>query len=403
MYALVWTAALGAAVLAIQPGDLDAQRVEFTGEAALETRLFPQPPQYDGQSGARLSPSLRLEPEFVYEWANGTWRFSAIGFGRLDAHDSRRSHVDLRELGVLYLGNGITAFAGVGKVFWGVTEVRHLVDIINQTDAVEDIDTEDKLGQPMVNLTFEGAWGYIDLFYLPMFRERTFPAADARLRGPLPISDAETFSSSAGRFHQDFAIRWSRPFGAFDIAASFFRGTSREPRFLIVPDAEGLATLQPQYDVIDQFGVDMQWTGSAMLLKLEAITRGGHGDRFVAATGGIEYTLYQLLSGTSDLGLLAELMVDGRDETAPTTVFDNDVFVGFRWALNDVNDTAILGGPVIDYDTGEMLALLEIERRVGDQWRVELEARLFANTAAGSVTNSLHRDGFVTFRLSRFF
>ena len=78
MYALVWTAALGAAVLAIQPGDLDAQRVEFTGEAALETRLFPQPPQYDGQSGALLSPSVRLEPEFVYEWANGTWRFSAM-------------------------------------------------------------------------------------------------------------------------------------------------------------------------------------------------------------------------------------------------------------------------------------------------------------------------------------
>ena len=31
-----------------------------------------------------------------------------------------------------------------------------------------------------------------------------------------------------------------------------------------------------------------------MLLKFEGITRGGHGDRFLAATGGIEYTLYQL-------------------------------------------------------------------------------------------------------------
>ena len=37
---------------------------------------------------------------------------------------------------------------------------------------------------------------------------------------------------------------------------------------------------------------------------------GGSGNRFVAATGGIEYTLYQMFSGNSDLGLLAEVMAD---------------------------------------------------------------------------------------------
>ena len=41
---------------------------------------------------------------------------------------------------------------GAAKVFWGTAESRHLVDIINQTDAVEDIDEEDKLGQPMVKV-----------------------------------------------------------------------------------------------------------------------------------------------------------------------------------------------------------------------------------------------------------
>jgi hypothetical protein len=304
---------------------------------------------------------------------------------------------------MLYLGDRVTAFAGFGKVFWGVTEVRHLVDIINQTDAVEDVDNEDKLGQPMLNVTLDGRWGYIDVFYLPMFRERTYPAADARLRGLLPIDGEASYQSAAGRFHQDFALRWSRPFGAFDVGASFFRGTSREPRFIVVADAAGLPYLRPHYDVIDQVGIDVQWTGSATLLKLEAITRGGHGDRFFAATGGVEYTLYQLLGGSSDVGLLAEFMLDRRGVGAPPTVFDNDVFVGFRWALNDVHDTAILGGPVVDYKTGEVLALLEVERRLGSGWRFELEARLFANTAPAAATNSLRRDGFLTLRLSKFF
>ncbi len=398
-----WAAAALAAAVVSPIGVLHAQRVEFTGEVGFETRLFPQAPLYPGQHSARLSPSIRFEPELVYEWGDGSWQFTTKGFFRLDAYDGRRSHVDIRELGLLYLGDDVTAFAGIGKVFWGVTEVNHLVDIINQDDAVEDIDREDKLGQPMVNFTLEGGWGSLDLFYLPRFRERTFPGDDARLRGPVPISSDATFESGAGVWHQDFALRWSRPFGSFDLGTSFFRGTSREPRFQLETDTRHSAFLRPHYDVIDQLGVDVQWTGDAALLKLEAITRGGYGDRFVAATGGIEYTLYQLLSGDSDLGLLAEFMVDGRKADAPLTVFDNDVFVGFRWALNDVHDTSILGGPVIDYETGEMLVLVEAARRLGDDWRFELEARIFANTAADAPMSGIKRDGFVALRLSRYF
>jgi len=398
----LWAVALAAAV-ASPISVLHAQQIEFTGEVGFEIRLFPQAPLYPGQHSARLSPSIRFEPELRYEWGDGSWRFTGTGFLRLDAHDGRRSHVDIRELGLLYLGDGVTAFAGIGKVFWGVTEVNHLVDIINQDDAVEDIDREDKLGQPMVNFTLEGVWGSLDLFYLPRFRERTFPGDDARLRGPLPVSSDATFESGAGVWHQDFALRWSRPFGSFDLGTSFFRGTSREPRFQVETDTQNSAFLRPHYDVIDQVGVDVQWTGDAALLKLEAITRGGHGDRFVAATGGIEYTVYQLLAGNSDLGLLAEFMVDGRNADAPPTVFDNDVFVGFRWALNDVHDTSILGGPVIDYETGEMLVLVEAARRLGDDWRFELEARIFANTAADAPTSGIKRDGFVALRLSRYF
>jgi hypothetical protein len=403
MRTMIWAVALTATALAIRSGVLNAQGAELSGEVALETRLFPRAPLYAGQSNARFSPSVRFTPEFVYEWKNGIWRLAAIGFIRIDANDSRRTHADLREFGLLYLGNSVTAFAGFGKVFWGVTEVHHLVDIVNQTDAVEDVDNEDKLGQPMLNVTLEGGWGYMDVFYLPMFRERTYPAANARLRGLLPISDDPSYQSEAGRFHQDFAFRWYRPFGAFDVGASFFRGTSREPRFVVVADAGGSPYLKPHYDLIDQFGIDAQWTGSATLLKLEAITRGGHGDRFFAATGGLEYTLYQLFGGSSDVGLLAEFMLDGRGVGAPPTVFDNDVFFGFRWALNDVHDTAILGGPVIDYKTGEIVALLEAERRLGAGWRFEFEARLFANTTPGAVASGLRRDGFVTLRLSRFF
>jgi len=142
---------------------------------------------------------------------------------------------------------------------------------------------------------------------------------------------------------------------------------------------DGHPVLRPRYDAIDQLGLDLHWTGSTTLLKLEAITRGGHGSRFAAVTGGVEHTLYGVFGSEADLGLLAEGMYDGRSAGAPVTAFDNDLFAGFRLALNDVAGSTILGGPVVDAATGEVIALVEAGRRIDHNWRLELEARLFAN------------------------
>ncbi len=155
--------------------------------------------------------------------------------------------------------------------------------------------------------------------------------------------------------------------------------------------------------VIDQTSLEAQWTKGAALWKLEALTWGGQGRRFLAVVGGVEYTLFQVFPDVADLGLLAEVMYDGRDELAPATIFDNDVFVGFRWAFNDVSDTSILGGPVVDFETGELFAFLEAQRRLANRWLAEFEGRWLANTDPGSFTHTLRNDNFVTLRVSRFF
>ena len=65
---------------------------------------------------------------------------------------------DIRELNYLLFGETWEVRLGVDKVFWGTTEFVHLVDIVNQTDLVEDVDGEDKLGQPTVNLSVPSDW-----------------------------------------------------------------------------------------------------------------------------------------------------------------------------------------------------------------------------------------------------
>jgi hypothetical protein len=341
----------------------------------------------------------------VYEWNDGSDRLTVAPFLRWDGHDDNRSHGDLREANWLHIGGDWDLVVGLDKVFWGVTESRHLVDIINQDDGVEDIDGEDKLGQPMVNLNLLRDWGTVSAFVLPGFRERTFPESDARLRGPSPIADDNsTFDSGAEDRHVDIALRWAHTIEDWDIGISHFHGTSREPRLIPRTDPGGDAVFVPHYDQIDQTGLDLQLTTDAWLWKLEAMTRSGHGDRFFTAVGGFEYTLFGIFGTDADLGLLAEYLYDGRDqERAPATSADDDIFLGTRLVLNDAQDTSALVGAVIDRDTQARVFFVEAERRIGDSWKIEIESRFLLNLPDDDPLAGIRADDFVTLRLSKFF
>ncbi len=398
----------GAALVALAlcaaatPAEEDRERGEWasSGELALELRWFPDSPAFADQfDGAQ--PSATLEPELRWRSANGRHRLELAAFGRYDGRDAERTHGDLRAAAYRYVGDGFELLAGVSRVFWGVAESRHLVDVVNQTDAVEDVDEEDKLGQPMLQLAVERAWGRLELFALPGFRERTFPGRAGRPRPPLPVDvERPRYESGAGDRRVDWAARWSRVAGGWDLGAHLFHGTGREPSFEpATGDRPGRrGTLAPVYRVTTQAGVDVQYTRGAWLWKLEALARDGHGETFGAAVAGFERTWFQIGGSAADLGLLVELHRDGRDATAPPTIFDDDTFLGARLALNDVQSTQLLAGAVIDHDDRSIAALIEAERRLGHRFTLELEARLFSSRDPFGELAAFDRDGFVTLR-----
>ncbi|WP_193182746.1 hypothetical protein [Nisaea sediminum] len=386
------------------PAGAEEPRFDATLELGTELRVFPKDPAYGSQRDRALSPSLYLEPEFTADWNGGDDRLTLVPYARFDRDDDRRAHADIREANWLHIGDGYDLVVGADKVFWGVTESRHLVDIINQSDAVEDVDLEDKLGQPMVQLAVPSDWGTASFFVMPYFRERTFADRRARLSGGARVDSSASYDSSAEEFHPDLAVRWSQVIGDFDIGLSHFHGTSREPRLLQL-DAGDPTNLTQHYDLIDQTGLDLQYTTDAWLWKLEAIGRGGHGDYFGAAVAGFEYTLFGIAGTDMDLGLLAEYQYDGRTENgdAPGVLGNNDTFIGTRLTLNDVDDSSLLAGAVVDNEDGSALLSLEAERRIGDSWKVEAVARFFAMGQAQNSAYGLRRDSFVGLTLIRFF
>ena len=205
---------------------------ELSGNISLQARHFFDEPLDQNQH--QHYNSFAIEPEIYHAWDGGQQALNIIAFYRHDQHDDERTHADIRELSWIKVFNDWELTVGLSKVFWGVTESQHLVDIINQTDQVENTDAEDKLGQPMIHFSTEQDWGLVDLFILPGFRERTFSDIEGRPRFEIPAglvfdADAATYESADRDDHIDYAIRWLGMFDEIELGLSYFSGTGREP------------------------------------------------------------------------------------------------------------------------------------------------------------------------------
>ncbi|PXW83462.1 hypothetical protein C8R34_12824 [Nitrosomonas sp. Nm84] len=398
------------AILGMIVGVTHIQAAEWSGFAAIDLRAYVKAPAFPEQNNLLFVPSGMIQPEFRHEWNGGIDRLTVIPFARVDAIDENRTHFDIREFNWLRQTQNWSLRAGVGRVFWGVTESRHLVDIVNQIDFVENINGEEKLGQPMLNLNIPSTYGNFNFILMPYFRDRTFSSPGGRLRFVPPVDQNASEFSDASRWHPDWAVRWSRTFGNVDIGIAHFMGIGREPRLLprfdngpnVAPTA-----LIPIYDLIQQTSLDAQASLGNWLFKLESITRSGQGKRFAAVVAGVEYTHYGLLNSDIDLGLLAEYLYDGRDRMAPPTPFNNDVYFGVRLAFNDTQNSQILAGVTTDVETQAKIGTITASRRIGEKWKIELESRFFSHIAsdrpATEILTGYRQDDYIQFRIARYF
>ena len=389
------TAALTVAVTVMVPGELRA--AEFFGYAELAPRFF-----FQDRPGNRRPDhwSAGGELKFEHSWLDGRHVIAASLFGRLDSEDRERNHWDIRQLNWVGARGMFEFEAGVGKVYWGVTESQHLVDVINQTDLVENFDGEQKLGQPLLRASILGGLGDLHFFYLPFFRERTFPGRNGRPRTEPPVvTHRAIYETPLERWHPSAAVRWEHAVAVADVGLSYFYGISRDP--LLFAKDGGLVA---HYPLIHQVALDLQVTVDALLLKHESVYRryaanDGPQPDFYAQTTGFEYTLYGLL-GDVDVGLLAEYL--WASEFNFLSPFDNDIFSGLRLGFNDTEDTQILVGGIVDLDTGTTFANLEASRRITDHLKGVLEARYF-NASSKSFLFSFDRDSYIQIQLRHSF
>lgn len=396
---------------------------EFSGKLKFESRLFPHSGAYQEQT--KKASGFVFEPELYVENSKG-WSFNFSPFFRYDNSDSERTHADIREAYVLMfgdVGNSEWEFRlGVDHVFWGVAELTNLVDIVNQTDLVEDPNGKIKLGQMMARFTITGDSGVGELFVLPGHRSRTYPGVKGRLRSALVVDDRlTTYEHMSGDNHIDVAVRYSDTIGSADIGISVFDGTNREPSIRphpeptrLIPDPESghpipdpkPNSLRPHYEQIRQYGLDVGMTLGDFLLKFEAIRRTGASNikmmkqDYSSYLVGTEYTFYSVFESNTNVIVLGEWIYDDRGVNS-TTALQNDFFVATHINLNDVNGTEFTISYLQDRDYDSKTMTFEARRRLNDEWTMELEAIDFLKAEQADMNQfPIRRDDYVNLSLT---
>ena len=364
-------------------------------QLALEARQFGEP---NGDEQFNNDVSLSGEMKISREWNDGYDEFVAIPSFRLNNRDSDQNRFDFKSLSWNHQGDNWSIRTGVRTVTWQVTESLHLVDIVNQIDASADVDGEDKLGEAMINAVRLTDWGNMEILVMPGFRERVLPGENARLRGPVLFdTKGADYESGAAEWRTDVAAKITWIPDDWEIALSHFSGTSREPVFNFVN-----GKLRPEYRIVDQTGLELQYAAGNWLWKGEAISNAGFEEqRYAAAVAGFEYTWSGLGETGYDIGFLGEYLWDERDYSQTA----NDVFLGARLSLNDIPGTSLLIGAIADLHTEEYLGIAEFSRRIGSGMKLDVELRVFGRpgSPAEGDFGILHKDDYINFILTKYY
>ncbi len=361
----------------------------------LSSRLDFYPENADGTASEGRSVEVKIDAFHDFDESRIVGEFIV----REDEKDSGRRITEARQAYFRTPFAGFDVFLGNRQEFWGKTESKNVVDLINQSDAAANEGKSGKLGALSISAERYVDIGDLQLWYISGFREKTFNDSDAHPSSGLTVNSAQ-YARKDGKDADDFAVRLSSFASDWDLAGSVFYGTARDP---ILTVAVGGKALNPYYALQKSIGLEAQYTGDATLLKWESL----HGTQssligtynFSAAVAGIEYTYYRSFETKLDIGLIGEVQHDDRPQAAANQFG----VAGVRLVFNDIADSNILFLLSADSKMDQSIVSLEASQRINDVTSVKLTSQFYNARTATSAYGQLSDDDAVTLTLNMFF
>ena len=321
--------------------------------------------------------------------------FISEPYYRYDHNDKNRSLFDFKENNFIYLENNYEIKFGISEVFWGITESKNLVDIINTIDYT-DGDQKAKLGQPMVSYsTFSDKIGLLELYFLPTFKKPSQIGEKGRLRFSKPIERHNVvYEGGAGENVPSWAFKWERSIRNIDLSIQGFRGNSRESSVIPLIENNTLKYFAG-YERVTQLGSYLQAISGPFINKIEVIKRNGQKNSDNVREN-------RLFEKKWDITAFIEYSNDDRGNDS-VDILQNDLFIGTRLMLNDVEGTELTTFSTFDLDGGGNTALVKLGSRLSENMRFTGIYQAYWSTNNKDILYSFRRDNYFGLKAVRYF
>ena len=368
-----------------------AAKWKSKGQITLEGRLF-----RDDGDPATVDQGLGMLGRVEVSHRHKPFREKMRVYGRLDSRDSNRTIFIAEELWAEVKLGALRLRVGADILNWTATEAFHPADIVNARNLDSDSESYEKVGEPMVRMSYDVGSGSISAFFFPYYTRTIFPAQSSRLSFIPPGIDVGPFirMNANGKLTEDNfgpqgALRITQSFRGVDIAIHAVHHMDRlQPEQVVDP-----VTMLPRplFRKVTQIGGTYQHVLGPVIAKVEAGYRifarprngetpfGQVQDRdHLQVAAGLEYGF--LVDSSAELTLLAEgqsiFLVDD-DVRRQLGVFQRDVLVGLRLALNDISSTELRISSIVDIeDPDQVLLNASYSQRVGNSWGVSAAVRM---------------------------
>ncbi len=452
MLTLFKTCVLGIGLCA--PLSAQAEDLSFEGELGLTARTFFEDGALEGQigKGTSLIGSVRLAASADLSFG----QFAAELRGRKDERTGAQSW-DLSKAYIAGELDQLRWLVGSDVVFWGVTESYNPVNIVNQRGSFVSNEEVERLGQPMVSMSFDTEkMGTFSFYGLLGFRELDYEDADQRLRFDIVPDGGRAMFESDNDI--DFAIRNSNSInttsGSLDYAISLFSGRDRQPVYLPgcgfkqdsvneatcdtvnanvleaykglspddIGDDPGAAAFDrldpasqtfllsgnsvgavPYYQQMQQIGLELVYSTGDWQLKFDGAKRFTNWEDYFSGVIGAEYSFGDLFSSGGSLTGAVEYIYDDRSNLQPRTFLDNDVFVALRYDLNNVANTSLSLSGLKDIQTDSTWVNFNISTRLTDSAEIDFSTVFINADDTSDPLSGLDDDYFMEFSLTYFF
>lgn len=361
------------------------------GELGIESRVFDD----DGDDTTE-DRGLGLLGRLDLRHSHGPLAQKVRFYGRLDHYDEDRSTLVFEEAWLQAASERLRVRAGIDVLNWTATEAFHPADVINARNLDSDLENFEKVGEAMLSLQvrpFEDTT--VGAMYMPYRTEPIFTSPRSRLgftrgfdlRGTRRMFDRQGRATKDQLGHQG-AVVLRQVVGSADISLHVLEHMDRAQPIVGMDMDNRLPFLV--FQTVRQVGGTYQQAIDALLIKVEGAYRmfvdprlpppgvEGQPDHGQVALG-LEYGL---VHGSSESTLLLEgqavLGVGDEMKRSALSVFQRDVLVGYRFALNDESSKEVMLGAIFDLErAGETLLNVNYQQRLGDTWTIRAGLRIF--------------------------